>query len=56
MTRKIEKAGKGKKKSKKKNLKPERRNTTKKANSYTELKKALKRINLKRIIINAPDE
>lgn len=44
------------KKSKKKNLKPGKKTTTEKANSYLKIKKALKRINAKRIIIDAGDK
>ena len=40
-------------KSKEKNLKPVRKNTTEKANSNLKIKRALKRINKKRIIIDA---
>ncbi|MBK6538042.1 MAG: hypothetical protein WBQ38_15870 [Ignavibacteria bacterium] len=47
---------KEKKKSKKENLKPDKEITTEKANSYLKMKKALKRINAKRIIIDAQDK
>lgn len=56
MTGKTQKTEKGKKKSKEKSHKPERRNTTEKANSHKEIKKALKRINSKRIIIDVQDK
>lgn len=56
MTGKTKKTEKGKKKSKEKNHKPDRRNSTEKANIYKEIKKALKRINSKRIIIDTQDK